>query len=116
MKSLEKIKCWLNRQKKYVLVGGTVVLSIVGTGVGYVLYKYNKISFSDWLKIASKEELEEIYEKMRLNFCKTGTKEFGMEQISHELGERGATEWLKKHPRNTDPNFRWTDVNRWEKD
>ncbi len=39
-----------------------------------------------------------------------------MEQISQELGNRGAEEWFKNHPRNTDPNYRWTDVNRWDKD
>lgn len=106
MRFLEKVKCWFNKNKKYVLIGGTVVLTIVGTGVGYVLYKNSKISFPDWLKIASKEELEEVYEKMRLNFCKTGTKSFGMEQISRELGERGAKEWFEKHPPNTNPNFK----------
>ncbi len=116
MNIIKKIKQWFTKNKKYILVGGTVVLSVVGTSVGYVIYKKNKISFSDWLKLASKEELEEIYEKMRLDFCKTGTKQFGMEQISHELGVRGAKEWFEKHPPNTDPNFRWTDANRWDKD
>ena len=109
----EKIKCWFN--KNNVLIGGTVILSLIGTGVGYVLYKNNKISFLEWLKIAPKEELQEAYEKLRLNFCKTGTKPFGMEQISRELGERGAKEWFEKHPPNTNPNFRWTDANRWDK-
>ena len=112
----DKIKSWFNKNKKYILIGGTVVLSIIGTSVGYVLSKKGKISFSDWLKIASKEELEEAYEKLRLNFCKTGTKPFGMEQISRELGERGAKEWFEKHPPNTNPNFRWTDANRWDRD
>ena len=112
----EKIKLWFKKNKKYVLIGGTVVLSIIGTGVGYVLYKNNKMSFPEWLKIASKEELEEVYEKMRLDFCKTGTKAFGMEQIGQELGERGAKEWFEKHPPNLDPNFRWTDANRWNRD
>ena len=39
-----------------------------------------------------------------------------MERISRELGERGAKEWFEKYPPNLDPNFRWTDANRWEKD
>ena len=64
----------------------------------------------------SKEELEEVYEKLRLNFCKTGVKEFGMEQISSESAERGAEEWFEKHPSNTNSDVRWTDANRWEKD
>ena len=60
--------------------------------------------------------LEDIYEKLRLEFCKTGTKTFEMEQIGQELGVRGAKEWFEKHPPNLDPNFRWTDANRWDKD
>ena len=67
-------------------------------------------------KMDTVEELDEIYEKMRVEFCKTGTKPFGMEQISRELGKRGAKEWFEKHPPNLDPNFRWTDANRWNKD
>lgn len=112
----KRFKLWLTKNKKYVIIGGSVVLTIISTGVGYVLYKNQKLNFSDWLKIASRDELEEVYEKMRLDFCKTGTKSFGMEQISHELGERGAKEWFAKHPPNMNPNFRWTDANRWDKD
>jgi DNA replication and repair protein RecF len=39
-----------------------------------------------------------------------------MIKIGEELGERGAKEWFEKHPPNTDPHFRWTDANRWDKD
>ena len=59
----EKVKCWFNKNKKYILIGGAVALVLVGAGVGYVLCKDKKISFSDWLKTAPKEELEEAYEK-----------------------------------------------------
>ena len=114
--SFEKVKKWFNKNKKRVVAYGTVVLVIVGTGVTAVIYKNNKTTFPDWLKIASKEELEEIYEKLRLDFIKTGVKTFEMEKISQELGERGAKEWFEKHPPNLDPNFRWTDINRWDKD
>ncbi len=111
-----KIRNWFRKNKKKLIICGSVVLAIVGSSVGYVLYKNNKVTFPDWLKIASKEELEEVYEKLRLNFCKTGIRTYEMEQISHELGERGAKEWFEKHPPNLDPNFRWTDANRWDKD
>ena len=116
MQFVERIKSWFNKNKKYVLIGGTIVLSMIGTSVGYVLYKNEKMSFSDWVKIAPKKELEDTYENLRLNFCKTGTKTFEMEQISRELGERGAKEWFEKHPPNFDPNFRWSDANIWDKD
>jgi hypothetical protein len=115
MHFFERIKC-CNKNKKYILIGGTIALILVGLSIGYVLYKKEKMAFLDWLKKATKEELEEVYEELRLNFCKTGVKEFGVEQISRELRERGAKEWFEKHPPNTNPNFRWTDVNRWEND
>ena len=113
MRFYEKVKCWFKKNKKYVLMGGTVIM-VVGTGIGYVLFRNDKISFADWLKKAPKEELEDAYEKLRQVFCKTGTKPLGMEQISRELGERGAKEWFGKHPPNIDPNYRWTDANRWD--
>lgn len=116
MSFLDKIKTWFNKNKKSILIGGTVVLSIIGTSVAYVFYGKDKMSFADWLKIASKEELEEAYEKLRLTFCETGTKPLGMEQISRELGNRDAKEWFEKHPPNKNPNFRWTDANRWDRD
>lgn len=109
-----KIKDWCRRNKKYILIGGTTALLVVGTGIGCVFYKKNKVSFSELLENAPTEELKEIYEKLRLEFCQTGFKPWGMEQISYELGARGAKEWFAKHPANTDLNFRWTDVNRWE--
>ena len=112
----EKVKCWFDKNKKYLLIGGTVALVLIGAGVSYVLCKNKKVSFSDWVKSAPTEELEDAYEKLRLDFCKTGVKTYPMEQISHELGERGAKEWFAKHPTNPDPNFRWTDANRWDKD
>ena len=113
---VEKIKYWFKKNKKYVLIGGTIILSAVGTGIVYAVCKDKKVFLSDWLKSASKEELEDAYEQMRLDFQKTGIKSSAMEQIGHELGERGAKEWFEKHPPNTDPLFQWTDVNRWDKD
>lgn len=112
----ERIKCWFSKNKKYIFIGGSIALIIFGTGTSYVLFKDKRISFSEWLKNASKEELEKAYEKLRLDYCKTGIKEYPMEQINRELGERGAAEWFAKHPPNPDPNFRWTDAPRWDKD
>ena len=116
MSMLEKMKKWFSKNKKKIILGGTLVLVVIGTSVGYVIYKNKKIPFSDLLKLASKEELLEVYEKLRSEFGKTGIKTFEMEQISKELDIRGAKEWFEKHPPNLDPNFRWTDRNRWEKD
>lgn len=115
MSKIRKVYSWITKNKKYIIKGSIVIFSIVG-GMVYVIYKNKKVSFSDWLKFASKEELEEIYEKMRLDSCKTGIKPLEMERIGEELGIRGAKEWFEKHPPNTDPNFKWTDINRWDKD
>ena len=115
MNFFEKIKNWFNKNKKYVLIGGTVILT-VGSAVAYVIYKKGKVSFEDWLKVAPTEELKEAYEKLRVGvFCKTGDKPPEMERISHELGERGAKEWFEKHPKSFNPNFKWSDANRWDK-
>lgn len=34
MSFFEKIKNWFGKNKKYVLVSGSVVLSVIGTGIG----------------------------------------------------------------------------------
>ena len=114
MRLWEKVKLCFNRNKKPILIGGSAVIMLIGSGEGYVLYKNNHISFSEWLKIASKEDLNQAYKELLKTFNNTGNKPFEMEQISQELGGRGAKEWFEKHPPNLDPNFRWTDKNRWE--
>ena len=111
----EKSKGWFKKNRKYVIGGGAAILTVIGTGIGYVLFKNKKISFPDWLKTASTEELREAYEELRSEFRRTGCKPFVMEQISLELEGRGAKEWFSKNPPNLDPNFRWTDANRWDK-
>lgn len=104
------------KNKKKVLKNGIFICVLIGTGIGCIYCKNKKISFPEWIQMASIEELNEIYEKLRLEFCKTGIKPFGMERISRELGSRGAKEWFEKHPPNTDPNYRWTDKTRWDRD
>jgi hypothetical protein len=111
-----KIKLWVRKNKKIIILSSVAVLVVAGAGVFYVINKDKKISLLDWLKSATKEELEEAHEKLRIDFLKTGIKEYPMEQISQELGNRGAEEWFRHHPRNVDPNYRWTDANRWDKD
>ena len=112
----DKVKKWFKKNKKYILIGGTIILTI-GSSVAYVIYKKGKVTFGEWLKEASTTELEEIYEKLRTDvFCKTGEKPPEMELISQELGVRGAKEWFEKHPNSYNPNYRWSDANRWDKD
>lgn len=116
MSILIKIKKWFNKNKKYVLISGTAIFT-VGASIAYVIYKKGKISFDEWVKVASTDELKDAYEKLRIGvFCKTGDRPPEMERISHELGIRGAKEWFEKYPKSYNPNLRWSDANRWDKD
>lgn len=81
-----------------------------------------KSSFEKWLESASDAELEDGYEKRRQEWIKDGTcsrtgeKTLEMKLIDGEISKRSAEKWEKDPRRNTDPNYRWTDKNRWEKD
>jgi len=111
-----KIKKWFNKNKKYVLISGTVIFT-VGANIAYVIYKKGKISFDEWVKVASTDELKDAYEKLRIDvFCKTGDRPPEMERISNELGVRGSKEWFEKYHKSYNPNLRWSDANRWDKD
>lgn len=72
----------------------------------------------DWTITASTSELEDGYEKRRRVWLKKGggDKTREMEKINRELSKRNAKEWEKDPRRSKDPNFRWTDANRWDKD
>lgn len=113
MNNTENQSFW-EKKKKTICICSTIVFSLVGTSIGYYFLKDKGFSFNNWLSNASTNELNNVYEKMRLEFCKSGIKPSGMTQISHELGERGAKEWFENNPRNLDPNFRWSDANRWD--
>lgn len=80
-----------------------------------------KNSFDNWLENASDSELSDGYEERRQAWVKSGfggdgepTRE--MKSINNEMSRRSAEKWKKDPKRNRDPNFRWTDANRWDKD
>ena len=80
-----------------------------------------KSSLERWVENASDEELEESYEKKRQQWMKAGfggdgEKTSEMKRIEKEISRRSAEKCEKDPKRNTDPNFRWTDANRWDKD
>ena len=61
------------------------------------------------------------YESRRLEWLTngqngTGIKTLEMQMIDREMSRRSAEKWANDPRRNTDPNFRWTDANRWDKD
>lgn len=80
-----------------------------------------KTAFDKWLETASYEELADNYEErrqqwMRDGFGGNGERTPEMKRIDREMSRRTAEKWGKDPRRNTDPNFRWTDANRWDKD
>jgi len=80
-----------------------------------------KSSLDIFLENASDEELDAaIREKHRQwcanNFGGNGKKTPEMIQMEKEQSRRSAEKWVKNPNRNTDPNYRWTDENRWDKD
>lgn len=81
----------------------------------------NSNSFENWIKTASDDDLSDRYEEKRQKWMKdgyggNGEKTSEMKQINNEISRRAAEKWEKDPRRNIDPNFRWTDANRWDKD
>lgn len=110
MDSSNKVKSWFDENKKYVYIGGTVALSLVG----YALCKNKEIPYAEEIKNLSLEKLYAEHDKYLPEFHRTNVKPFKMQQVDNEIGLRGAKEWFAKHP----PNFdvRWTDASRWDGD
>ncbi len=81
----------------------------------------NNIRFDNFVITASDEELANEYEKVRQDWIKNGFNDDGsntekMNKLNNEMSRRAAEKWEKDPNRNTDPNFRWTDANRWDRD
>ena len=81
-----------------------------------------KSEFEKWVEGASPEELSDAYEEEIQDWIKngfdggTGEKTPKMNRLNKEISKRVAEEWENDPRRNKDPNFRWTDANRWDKD
>ena len=80
-----------------------------------------KSSLEKWIENASDNELDNGYEKRRQKWAKTGfggngVKTYEMKMIEREMNKRTEEKWKKDPKRKKDPNFRWTDANRWDKD
>ena len=83
--------------------------------------KLFKDSFGEWMKNASFEELEAAYEKRRQKWLKeeaktTGEKTYEMKRLDAEISRRAAEKRKNDPSRSKNPNYRWTDANRWDKD
>lgn len=82
------------------------------------LNDFFKSSFEKWIENASDKELEDAYEDRRQRnlIIGNGEKTPEMNKLNNEMSKRSEEKWEKDPRRNTDPNFRWTDENRWDKD
>lgn len=74
-----------------------------------------------WIENASYDELADGYETRRKDWVKNGfggngEKTLEMKQIEQAMNKRAEEKWKNDPSRNRDPNFRWTDANRWDKD
>lgn len=98
----------------------TAILVAIGT-ISVILSKSNNDEFQDWLQNASDDELSDGYEQRRQQWANDGYAGNGektpeMKQIDREIRRRAAEKWENDSQRNRDPNFRWTDANRWDRD
>ena len=73
-----------------------------------------KSGFEKWVEGDSHEDLSD-WIKNGFNGG-TGEKTPKMKRLDKEISKRVAEEWENDPRRNKDPNFRWTDANRWDKD
>lgn len=64
-----------------------------------------------------KSRADQLRERVRDGYNGgTGEKTAKMNRLNDEINKRVAKEWENAPRRNRDPNFRWTDANRWDKD
>lgn len=85
------------------------------------VFRNAKDDLASWIQSATDQELADAYERRRLEWLEngqngTGVKTPEMQMIDREMSRRSAEKWKNDPRRNTDPNFRWTDANRWDKD
>lgn len=85
----------------------------------FVMGLLRMIRFWKFLHRASDAELADAYEERRLKWLAngqngTGEKTYEMRCLDEEMYRRSSEKWNKNPSRSTDPDFRWTDANRWE--
>lgn len=90
-------------------------------GILGVLSDISKDEVSRIIESGSDEDLENAYEERRLEWLAngqngTGEKTSDMKRLDREMSRRAAEKWENDPRRNRDPNYRWTDANRWDRD
>ena len=74
-----------------------------------------------WITSASHEELLDAYEKERQRMIANGYSDSItgrttplMDRLNEEMNKHTEKEWENDPRRSKDPNFHWSDKNRWE--
>lgn len=116
-----------------VVIGTGIGIGMVGSRLRIILDRANQsssentedcdasnsekeISFKEWVKSASDEELIEAYDEDRATvFKNTGVKTWKMEIIDNELYDRGVKKWRREHPNEADIGTPWKDKERYER-
>ena len=105
--------------KKVLITSGVLAL---GTFIA-IRSKHNEgeDELGAWLESASDDELSNAYEEKRQEHIKNGfpnnePRSPEMERINSEISRRAEEKWESDPRRNTDPNYRWTDEARWDRD
>lgn len=101
-----------------------IFISLLGlAGISFLFhaaknYKSEDELFDDRIKNATDSELSDLYEQLRQPWIKNGggDKTPEMQKIDMEMNRRAGERQANNPYRNTDPNYRWTDANRWDRD
>lgn len=115
------VKDWYREHKDTIKSWGkkgAFIAGALGTVWTLLLNLKDKESFEKWILNASDEDLDRAYEKERLERVSRGEEQTShrMRRISNEMNERAAIKAQNDPKRNKNPNFRWTDEARWDKD
>ena len=107
--------------EKVLKVSGLLLAGTSAVIVAICSPSKNSNSFESWLGTASDDDLSDGYEERRQQWIKDGYNGNGekipeMKKIDSEMSRRANEKWEKDPRRNTDPNFRWSDANRWDTD
>lgn len=108
---------WMKNNWKKVAGVGLTALSLGGICVYAFM---NSIEEED-LDLKTYEELDDLYEKRRHEWMKNGWNGNGeitpeMKRISNVMSKKSLERWNNNPRRVSDPNYRWTDCNRWDND
>ena len=117
----KKVSKWMKANKDILLKVGASVGIIFLLGASTTILSGGEKKYNKWLNDVSDDDLSNVYEVLRHNWMSTGYGGNGektpeMKTICIEMSKRMSKKCENNPLRNRNPYFRWTDVNRWDKD